>query len=157
TFTFTLARALNRWGSTPAARHPAMAWATAAWSCCSVRPSDTPSPAEFASRACPSTTVMVTTSDLMGWPPLKLEAETDAWLGSGSLQVLKLPITKSESVAVLLCEERVSATKLEKHASRPRAVRLTPSSRNSPAAGPEFLLLSWKVQGTEIDEPLTMA
>src|SRR4051812_40061397 len=47
----------------------------------------------------------------------------------------KLPITKSERVAVGLCDERVSARKAEKHPWSPSAVRSTPSSRNSPAAG----------------------
>src|SRR5437867_1784940 len=47
----------------------------------------------------------------------------------------KLPMTKSESVAVGDCDERVSARKEEKQPCRPRAVRSTPSSRNSPCAG----------------------
>src|SRR5215475_11137497 len=84
-------------------------------------------------------------------------AWTVAVLGSVAMQVLKLPSTKSESVAVGLCDERVSARKLEKQPCRPRAVRLMPSSRNSPGAGPELWLLSVKVQGTVIEEPFTIA
>src|SRR5437667_1428940 len=53
----------------------------------------------------------------------------------------KLPVTKSDSVAVGDCEERVSARNAEKQPPKPRAVRSTPSSRNSPAAGCEAPLL----------------
>src|SRR5262249_48572063 len=74
-----------------------------------------------------------------------------------SRQVLKLPITKSDSVAVGLCDDRVSAMKFEKQPPRPRAVRSTPSSRNSPAAGPVLWLLSRKLHGTAIGPPLTTA
>src|ERR1051326_4912094 len=66
-------------------------------------------------------------------------------------------MTKSLSVAVGLWEVRVSARKLEKQPPSPKALRLTPSSRNSPAAGwwdPDLLV---KVQGTEIAPLLTMA
>src|SRR5262245_24278149 len=73
------------------------------------------------------------------------------------MQVLKFPNAKSDSVAVGLCEERVSARKLEKQALRPRALRFTPSSRNSPAAGwwaPPLLVYD---QGTLIGALLTMA
>src|SRR4051794_32213549 len=69
----------------------------------------------------------------------------------------KLPITKSERVAVGLCDERVSARKLEKQPSRPSAVRSTPSSRNSPAAGWFAPLLFVYGQGTLMGEPLTIA
>jgi hypothetical protein len=55
-----------------------------------------------------------------------MSAWTDAALGSCRLQVLKLPITKSESVAVGLCDERVSARKLVKHVPSPSALRFTP-------------------------------
>src|SRR5207249_3657550 len=84
-------------------------------------------------------------------------AWTVAVLGRSSRQVLKLPITKSESVAVGLCDERVSARKLEKQLPRPRAVRFTPSSRNSPGAGPVLWLLSVNDQGTVIAAPFTIA
>ena len=70
---------------------------------------------------------------------------------------MKLPTTKSESVAVGLWEERVSARKLEKQALRPRAVRFTPSSRNSPAAAVVSWLLFTKDQGSEIGAPFTIA
>src|SRR5262245_51606799 len=66
-------------------------------------------------------------------------------------------MTKSESVAVGLWEERVSAMKVEKQPFRPRAVRLTPSSRNSPAAGwcaPRLFVYD---HGTLIGPLLTMA
>src|SRR6478672_5223088 len=66
-------------------------------------------------------------------------------------------MTKSERVAVGDCEDRVSARKLEKQLPRPRELRLTPSSRNSPAAGLVRLDLSLKVQGTAIAPLLTMA
>ena len=70
-------------------------------------------------------------------------AWTVAVLGSSNWQVLKLPITKSERVAVGLWDERVSARKLEKQPPSPRAVRSTPSSRNYPgnATFPGVLLL----------------
>ena len=45
---------------------------------------------------------------------LKLSALTLAVLGRVALQVLKLPNVKSESVAFGVCDERVSAKKLEK-------------------------------------------
>src|SRR4051794_30511757 len=73
------------------------------------------------------------------------------------LQSGKLPITKSERVAVALCDERVSARKLEKQPWRPRAVRSTPSSRNSPAAGLLAPLLLAYDQGTVMSPPFTMA
>src|SRR5438270_13443234 len=69
----------------------------------------------------------------------------------------KLPITKSERVAVGDWEERVSARKVEKQPVRPRAVRSTPSSRNSPAAGCVAPLLLVYDQGTLIGPPLTTA
>src|SRR5690349_11795232 len=83
----------------------------------------------------PSLISMTTLLEVIGWPLLKLLAWTEAWLGSITSQVLKLPSTKSERVAVGDCEERVSARKLEKQPLRPRPVRLMPSSRNSPAWG----------------------
>src|SRR5262245_40182609 len=84
-------------------------------------------------------------------------AETVALLGRSSSQVLKLPNAKSDRVEVVDWEERVSARKLEKQAPRPRALRLTPTSRNSPAAGPVFPLLSLNVQGTVIGAGFTIA
>src|SRR5262245_31997711 len=98
---------------------------------------------------------MITSLEVIGWPLLKLDAETDAVLGSCTSQLWKLPSTKSESVAVGLCDERVSATKVEKQASRPREVRLTPSSRNSPgrATFPGVLLLLVKDQGSVTFDP----
>src|ERR671923_1639238 len=69
----------------------------------------------------------------------------------------KLPTTKSERVAVGDWDERVSARKLEKQPLRPRAVRSTPSSRNSPAAGWWAPLLLVYDQGTLIGPLLTMA
>src|SRR5262249_25464869 len=63
----------------------------------------------------------------------------------------------SERLAVGDCEERVSARKAEKHPPRPRAVRSTPSSRNSPAAGCDWPLLFVYDQGTVIGTPLTIA
>src|SRR5713226_6224953 len=69
----------------------------------------------------------------------------------------KLPTTKSESVAVGLWEERVSARKLEKQPLRPRAVRSTPSSRNSPAAGCVWPLLFVYDQGSGMGAPFTIA
>src|SRR5262249_31201750 len=100
-------------------------------------------PAEAASCECPSVISMMTSLEVIGWPLLKLSAMTEAWLGSCASQVSKLPRTKSESVAVGLWEERVSARKVEKQAFRPREVRFTPSSRNSPgkATFPGVLLL----------------
>src|SRR5204863_7787517 len=134
-----------------------MAWATADCSACSLRPS-TPTPVPRAAGNCgwewPSTMVMTTWLEVIGPMP---SACTVAVLGKSSRQVLKLPITKSDNVAVGDCEERVSARKLEKQLPRPRAVRLTPSSRNSPGAGPELWLLSVKDQGTVMAAPLTVA
>src|SRR5262245_47838557 len=104
--------------------------------------------------SCPSTTVIIAWFDVIGAIP---SAATVAVFGSSSRQVLKLPVTKSESVAVGLCDERVSARKLEKQPPRPSAVKSTPSSRNSPAAGPVFLLLSKNCHGTVIGEPFTIA
>src|SRR5260370_28289977 len=46
---------------------------------------------------------------------------------------------------------------LEKQPPRPRAVRAAPFSRNSPAAGPEWWLLSVKDQGTVMAAPFTIA
>src|SRR2546423_14269420 len=66
-------------------------------------------------------------------------------------------MTKSDSVAVGLCDERVSAMKLEKQPPRPSALRFTPSSRNSPAAGCVAPLLFLYVHGTVIGPPLTIA
>src|SRR5262249_32507952 len=64
---------------------------------------------------------------------------------------------KSDRVAVGCWEERVSAMKVEKQPCKPRAVRSTPSSRNSPAAGLMLPLLSLKSQGTPTDAPFTIA
>src|SRR5262245_53827986 len=69
----------------------------------------------------------------------------------------KLPSAKSESVAVGDWEERVSARKAEKQPFSPSAVRSTPSSRNSPAAGKWAPLLLVYDQGTLIGPLLTMA
>src|SRR5262249_19091173 len=76
----------------------------------------------------------------------------------------KLWKPKSESVAVGDVEERVSPSKVEKQPTLPpsRAVRSTPTSRNSPCAawllpGPPVLLLSVKDHGSVIVEPFTMA
>src|SRR5262249_22240587 len=100
-----------------------------------------------------------TWSEVIDWPLLKLSAETDAVLGSCRSQELKLPSTKSESVAVGLCDERVSAMKVEKQASQPKEVRVTPSSRNSPgrAPFPGVLLLLVKDHGSVTFDPLTIA
>src|SRR5262245_15155557 len=67
--------------------------------------------------------------------------------GAARLHTGKLPITKSDRVAVGLCEERVSARKLAKQPLRPRAVRSTPSSRNSPWFGTLSPLLFTYDQG----------
>src|SRR4051794_654719 len=69
----------------------------------------------------------------------------------------KLPATKSDRVAVGDWDDRVSARKAEKQPSSPRAVRSTPSSRNSPAAGACAPLLFVYDHGTETAEPLTIA
>ena len=46
---------------------------------------------------------------------------------------LNVPEAKSDSVAVVDCDERVSARKLEKHVSpNPRSVRSRPPSKNVP-------------------------
>src|SRR5256885_16881636 len=66
-------------------------------------------------------------------------------------------MTKSDSVAVGLCDERVSARKLEKHPWSPSAVRSPPSSKNSPAAGCPAPLLFRYDHGTVIGPPLTIA
>src|SRR5262249_18415586 len=126
---------------------------------CVVRPSaPAPLPRVSASIMSPSLMVMIAGgSEVIGWPLLKLDAETDAVLGSVTLQVLKLPSTKSDSVAVGLCGQRVSARNVEKQPFRPRAVRLMPSSRNSPAAGWVCLLLLVYNHGTLIGPLLTMA
>src|SRR4051812_3864872 len=84
-------------------------------------------------------------------------ARTVAVFGRSSRQVLKLPITKSDSVAVGLWLERVSARKLEKQPPNPRAVRFTPSSRNSPAAGLVLRLLSVNDQGALTGALFTIA
>src|SRR5436189_2770157 len=97
---------------------------------------------------------MITSFDVIGSIPSAL---TVALLGRLRLHVLKLPITKSESVAVGLCEDRVSARKLEKQPPRPNELRFTPSSRNSPAAGAVSRLLLINAQGVLIAEPLTIA
>src|SRR5439155_14221079 len=104
----------------------------------------------------PSTMVMITWFEVIGGMP---SAWTVAVLGRSSRQVLKLPITKSERVAVGDWEERVSARKLEKQLPRPRAVRLTPSSRHSPGAGVLLWLLSVNDQGYGLgrEAPLPMA
>src|SRR5260370_38444298 len=73
------------------------------------------------------------------------------------LHRLKLPKAKSDRVAVGDCDERVSARKGEKQPCRPRAVRSTPSSRNSPAAGCVAPLLLVYDQGTLVAALLTMA
>src|SRR6476646_7588326 len=69
----------------------------------------------------------------------------------------KLPTTKSDRVAVGAWDDRVSARKAEKHPSSPRAVRSTPSSRNSPAAGACSPLLFVNDHGSETGDPLTIA
>src|SRR5437870_8900492 len=69
----------------------------------------------------------------------------------------KLPTTKSDRVAVGDWDERVSARKAEKQPLRPRAVRSTPSSRNSPAAGLLEPLLFVYDQGTLMAAPFTIA
>src|SRR5262249_47855519 len=92
-----------------------------------------------------SRTVITTWLEVIGSMPSAL---TVAVLGSSNLQVLKLPITKSERVEFGAWEERVSARKLAKQAFSPRALRFTPTSRNSRGAGPELWLLSVKDQGT---------
>src|SRR5262249_39129286 len=148
-------RLLRRPASTPAARQAATPWATADCNCCAVRPFiAAPPPTDAACTASPSVTVMRTSLEVIGGRP---SASPVARLGSSSLQVLKLPITKSERVAVGLCEERVSAKKLEKQPPSPSAVRSTPSSRNSPAAGLVRWLLSVKDQGTATDPEFTIA
>src|SRR5262249_38779399 len=155
TCTATLTRLLRLAGSMPAARQALMPCVRAACSCSAGTPAVTaPSPAEAASRECRSTTVMRTSLEVIGGMP---SACTVAVLGSSNLQVLKAPITKSDRVASSLWEERVSAMKLEKQPPRPRAVRSTPSSRNSPAAGLVRWLLSVKDQGTETDPEFTIA
>src|SRR5262245_4511666 len=102
----------------------------------------------------PSVIVMITWLDVISGIP---SAWTVAVLGRGNEQVLKLPITKSDSVAVGLWDDRVSAMKFEKQPPRPRAVRSTPSSSNSPAAGLVCLLLFVYDQGTAIGPELTIA
>src|SRR5262245_23545753 len=77
--------------------------------------------------------------------------------GAPRLHRGKLPSTKSDKVAVGDCEERVSARNAEKQPSRPRAVRSTPSSRNSPAAGLVWPLLFVYDHGTAIGPPFTIA
>src|SRR5215510_8194676 len=77
--------------------------------------------------------------------------------GAARLHSGKLPSTKSDRVAVGLCDERVSAMKVEKQPCRPRAVRSTPSSRNSPAAGWLWPLLLVYDQGTLMGPLLTTA
>src|SRR5262249_9189462 len=105
-----------------------------------------------------STTVMVAELE-----SLSLTAELSAWtladLGSVNMQVSKSPITKSDSVESMLVEERVSAMKVEKQGLRPRAVRFTPTSRNSPgkATFPGVPLLLVKDQGSVTFAPLTIA
>src|SRR5262245_59338217 len=98
---------------------------------------------------------------MMTWFESTSTGGLSAWrwavLGSGNSQFSKLPITKSESVAVGLAEERVSARKLAKQLPRPRELRFTPSSRNSPAAGPLAPLLFVNDHGTVIGPPLTIA
>src|SRR5262245_31154023 len=69
----------------------------------------------------------------------------------------RLPTTKSERVAVGDCEERVSARKLAKQPFRPRAVRSTPTSRDSPAAGFVSLLLFVYAHGTVMGALFTIA
>src|SRR5262245_16525343 len=113
---------------------------------------------EAAAVESPSLTMIVTWLEVIGpmWTTggPRMSPWTDAPLGSCRLQVLKLPITKSDSVAVGLCDERVSAMKLAKQSPSPSAERFTPSSRNSPAAGCVLPLLFLYDQGTEIGEPL---
>src|SRR5262245_4229050 len=107
-----------------------------------------------ASASCPSVIVITTSFEVIGGMP---SAETVALLGRSSRQVLKLPITKSDRVAVGLWDDRVSAMKLAKQLPRPSAVRSTPSSRNSPAAGLVRWLLSSNAHGTAIGPVLTIA
>src|SRR5438132_210277 len=73
-------------------------------------------------------------------------------------QTGKLPTTKSDSVAVGDCEERVSAKNEEKQPLRPRAVRSTPSSRSSPWANDVSPLLLVNDQpSVDVGEALTIA
>src|SRR5947208_12716234 len=99
-------------------------------------------------------TVMMTWFEMIGAMP---SAWTVAVLGSASEQLLNGPSTKSESVAVGLWEERVSARKLEKQPPRPRPLRLMPSSRNSPWAGCVSLLLFLNDHEVLIADPFTIA
>src|SRR5262249_14658580 len=102
----------------------------------SVRRVAVPGPLDAASCIWASVTVITTWLELIGWPLLKLEAETLAMLGSGRTWVTKtVPSAKSESVDCGLVEERVSAMKLAKRELRHSAVRFTPTSRNSPVSG----------------------
>src|SRR5262249_29146117 len=82
-----------------------------------------------------------------------------AVLSRSNSQVGNAPTTKSERVALVLVEARVSARKLAKQELRPRAVRLMPTSRNSPgkAVFPGTLLLLVKVHGSVMFEPFTTA
>src|SRR5262249_35526940 len=162
--TVTLARVVSSRGSTSAARHSLIPCITAAPGCGGVRVAGLASgPAALASSAAPSATVMITVSVLIGptWTTggPGMSYDSDAWLGRSRWQVLKLPSTKSDSVAVGLCDDRVSARKVEKQVPRPRALRLTPSSRNSPgkATFPGVLLLSRNDHGIVTFDPLTMA
>src|SRR5262249_37849697 len=77
--------------------------------------------------------------------------------GAARLHSGKLPSTKSDRVAVGLCDDRVSARKLVKQPSMPSAVRSTPSSRNSPAAGWFWPLLFVYDHGTLMGALLTVA
>src|SRR5436190_7728244 len=104
--------------------------------------------------SCPSSMVMMTWLEVIGAMPSAL---TVAVFGRSIRQVLKLPITKSDKVAVGLWLERVSAMKLEKQPPRPRALRFTPSSRNSPAAGLVAPLLFVYDQGRVMAPPFTIA
>src|SRR5215475_14132435 len=113
-----------------------MVCATIGCSCASVRLAAAPGPADVAWSESPSLMVTVTWLEVIGTPLLKLSAWTVAVLVRTTSHVWKFgPSTKSDSVADGLVDERVSARKLVKQALRPREVRLTPTSRNSPWVG----------------------
>src|SRR5262249_55474244 len=122
--TDTLSRACRSAAGTPAASQKSAACASSGCNWASVRPAvAAPGPLEVASRPAPSVMVRTTALEVIGWPLLKLDAETWAVLDRVTRQVSKFgPSTKSDSVADGLCEERVSARKLVKQALRPRDV-----------------------------------
>src|SRR5258706_14773867 len=99
---------------------------------------------------CPATIVMIPWLEVIGSIPSAL---TVAVFGRSRRQVLKLPITKSDSVAVGLFDESVSARKLEKQPPSPSELRLTPSSKNSPHERPFSWLFFVNYHGTPVLEP----